>query len=208
MAFGVAFQGGVAAHYDTRTEKWETVKVTEAGAGTNIEDITCTKDHVWFSTNSVGVKRYERATKTWRSYTEAQGMASRSAQWIAGDEEGVWTSGGDHYSWVRDRQLIGVSYYRSADDAWTIYDRRRGLRAGGVEYGQVSEDYVWCFGWGGINRYDKTSRSWTSFTRSDGLPGSEVEAVAEDSDGFWVGTGDEGVLKYAQASGGMDNFHG
>ena len=202
----VAFLGGVAAHYDTRTEKWESMKVTEAGPGTYIEDIACTKDYVWFSTNGVGVKRYERATKTWRSYTEAQGMASRAGRWIAADKEGVWTSGGSSYSWVSDRGTSGVSYYRSDDDTWTIYDQRKGLRADWAEYGQVSDDYVWCFGWEGINRYDKASRSWTSFTQSDGLPNSRVEAVAEDSDGFWIGTISEGVLKYAQASGAWTVF--
>ena len=202
----VAFLGGVAAHYDARTEKWESVKVTEAGPGTYIEDIACTKDYVWFSTNGVGVKRYERATRTWRSYTEAQGMASRSGEWIAADGEGVWTSGGSSYSWVSDRGTSGVSYYSPIDDAWTIYDRRKGLRVGWARYGQVSEDYVWCFGWEGINRYDKTGKSWTSFTQSDGLPQSSVEAISEDGDGFWVGTGSEGVLKYSQASGAWTAF--
>ena len=202
----VAFLGGVAAHYDTRTNRWETVKVTEAGVGTHIEDIACTKDYVWFSTNGVGVKRYERATKTWRSYTEAQGMASRSGQWIAADGEGVWTSGGSSYSWVSDRGTSGVSYYQPTDDTWTIYDRRKGLRVDWTRYGQVSEDYVWCFGWTGINRYDKTGKSWTSFTRSDGLPESSVEAISEDSDGFWVGTGSKGILKYSQASGAWTTF--
>ena len=202
----VAFLGGVAAHYDTWTEKWESVKVTEAGPGTYIEDIACTRDYVWFSTNGVGVKRYERATKTWRSYTEAQGMASRSGQWIAADGEGVWTSGGSSYSWVSDRGTSGVSYYQPTNDTWTIYDRRKGLRVGWARYGQVSEDYVWCFGWQGINRYDKTDKSWTSFTQSDGLPQSSVEAISEDSDGFWVGTGSKGVLKYSQASGAWTAF--
>ena len=202
----VAFLGGVAAHYDTRTGKWESVKVTEAGPGRYIEDIACTKDYVWFSTNGVGVKRYERATKTLRSYTEAQGMASRSGEWIAADGDGVWTSGGSSYSWVSDRGTSGVSYYSPADDAWTIYDRRKGLRVGWARYGQVSEDYVWCFGWQGINRYDKTGKSWTSFTRSDGLPESSVEAISEDSNGFWVGTGSKGVLKYSQASGAWTAF--
>ena len=202
----VAFLGGVAAYYDTRTEEWESVKVAEAGPGTYIEDIACTKDYVWFSTNGVGVKRYERATKTWRSYTEAQGMASRSGEWIAADGEGVWTSGGSSYSWVSDRGTSGVSYYSPTDDTWTIYDRRKGLRVGWARYGQVSEDYIWCFGWGGINRYDKTGKSWTSFTQSDGLPESSVEAISEDSDGFWVGTGSKGILKYSQASGAWTAF--
>ena len=209
----VAFLGGVAAYYDTQTEKWETVKVTEPGDGTSIEDIACAKDYVWFSTRSVGVKRYERTTKTWRSYTEAQGMASRRGDWIAADGEGVWTSGRGHYSWVRGRRAHGVSYYRSDDDTWTIYDRREGLRAGEAEFGQVSDDYVWCFGYGGINRYDKAGRSWTSFTHSDGLPSSGgesgdvgVQAVAEDGNGFWVGTVNKGVLKYSQASGAWTAF--
>ena len=202
----VAFLGGVAAHYDPQTEKWESMKVTEAGPGTYIEDIACTKDYVWFSTNGVGVKRYERATKAWRSYTEAQGMASRSGQWIAADGEGVWTSGGSSYSWISDRGTSGVSYYQSVGDTWKIYDRRKGLRVNWTRYGQVSEDYVWCFGWEGINRYDKAGRLWTSFTRSDGLPESSVEAISEDSDGFWVGTGSKGVLKYSQASGAWTTF--
>ena len=202
----VAFQGGVAAHYDARTNRWETVKVTEAGVGTYIEDIACTKDYVWFSTNSVGVKRYERATKTWRSYTEAQGMVARAGRWIAADGEGVWTSGRSSYSWIRDRERQGVSYYRPSADAWTFYDRRKGVRAGGTVYGQVGNNYVWCFGWEGINRFDKIGKSWTSFTRSDGLPDSGIEAIAEDGDGFWVGTGGAGVLKYSQASGAWTAF--
>ena len=202
----VAFLGGVAAYYDMQTEKWESVQVTEAGPGTYIEDIACTKDYVWFSTNGVGVKRYERATKSWLSYTEAQGMASRSGQWIAADGEGVWTSGGSSYSWVSDRGTSGVSYYQPIDDTWIIYDRRKGLRVNWTRYGQVSDDYVWCFGWEGINRYDKAGKSWASFTRSDGLPESSVEAVGEDSDGFWVGTGSDGVLKYSQASGAWTTF--
>ena len=201
MGVWVALQGGVAAQYDTGTNKWETVKVTEAGAGTHIEDIACTKDYVWFSTNSVGVRRYERFTKTWKSYTEAQGMASRFTPWIAADGEGVWTSGGNSWSWVSDRGVRGVSYYCPKKERWTFFDWRKGLRADGTDYGQVGEDYVWCFGWEGINRYDKTSKSWTTFTHSDGFQAHNVNAVAEDSDGFWAGTDEKGVWKYAQASG-------
>ena len=62
-------------------------------------------------------------------------------------------------------------------------------------------------GGSGINRYDKTGKSWTSFTRSDGLPEfGRLRPVSEDSDGFWVGTDDKGVLKYSQASGAWTAF--
>ena len=202
----VAFEGGTAAQYDTRTAKWETVKVTEPGAGARIEDIACTKDYVWFSTHSVGVRRYERSTNSWKSYTEAQGMASRYTPWIAADGEGVWTSGGNSWSWVSDRGVRGVSYYHPKEDGWTFYDWRNGLRADGTDYGQVGKDFVWSYGWEGINRFDKTDGSWTSFTRSDGFTAHKVNAVAEDSGGFWAGTDESGVWKYAEASGAWTEF--
>lgn len=202
----VSFQGGIAAKYDTGTQKWETVKVTEAGAGTHIEDIACTTDYVWFATNSAGVRRYERSTQAWKSFTEAQGMASRFTPWIAADGEGVWTSGGNSWSWVSDRGVRGVSFYRPRENSWTFFDWRNGLRADGTDYGQVGKDHVWCFGREGINRYNKTDRSWTSFTQSDGFPAHKVNAVAEDSGGLWAGTDEQGVWRYAQTSGAWTEF--
>lgn len=202
----VSFQGGIAGKYDTRTQQWETVKVTDSGAGTRIEDIACTNDYVWFATNSAGVRRYEQATQTWKSYTEAQGMASRFTPWIDADGEGVWTSGGTSWSWVSDRGVQGVSFYRPKENSWTFFDRRNGLRAEATGYGQVGKDYVWCFGGEGINRYHKTRKSWTSFNSSDGLIVHNVRAVARDSDGFWVGSDESGIWKYAQASGAWTVF--
>lgn len=202
----VGFQGGMAAQYDTRTQIWETVKVTEAGAGMGIDDIACTNDYVWFATNSAGVRRFNRSTQTWESYTEAQGMASRFTPWIAADREEVWTSGGSSWSWVSDRGVKGVSHYRQKEHSWTFSDWREGLRADATDYGLVDKDYVWCFGRGGINRFDKTNKSWTSFTRSDGLLVYNVRAVAIDGDGFWVGSDEMGVWKYAQASGAWTVF--
>lgn len=202
----VSFEGGVAGQYDTRTQKWETVKVAEAGAGTRVEDIACTNDYVWFATNSAGIRRFEQSKQTWNSYTEAQGMASRFTHWIDADGEGVWTSGGTSWSWVSDRGVRGVSFYRPIENRWTFFDWRNGLRAEATGYGQVGEDFVWCFGWEGINRYHKKSKSWTSFNSSDGLLVRNVRAVAIDSDGFWVGSDERGIWKYAQSSGAWTVF--
>ena len=151
----VSFHGGMAGYYNKGTGRWETLQVVEGGSGRPLEGIACTKNYVWFATENVGIRRYERATRTWRSYTEAQGLASRFGNWIAADGEEVWTGGWGSWSWVSDRDSGGVSRYRAADDTWLIYDRRKGLRARGNNYGQISEDYVWCFGWGGVDRYDK-----------------------------------------------------
>jgi ligand-binding sensor domain-containing protein len=89
----VAFHGGVASYYDKGTGAWHNLPVTRAGVGTNIEAIAFTEKYVWFSTGSTGIRRYDRATKEWISYTEAQGMASRRGPWLVADGQDLWTGG-------------------------------------------------------------------------------------------------------------------
>lgn len=202
----VVFYGGVASYYDKRTGLWETIQVTRAGVGTGIEAIAFTEKYVWFSTQSTGIKRYERESKTWTSYSEAQGMASRSGRWIVADGDDVWTGGRGTYSWVGGMGSGGVSRYNASNDTWSVYDKTKGLLSYGMNYGEVSNDYVWCFGRGGINRYDKANATWVSFTQSDGIPDRSVKAVAEDGKTLWIGTGSNGVSRYNEASGTWTSF--
>ncbi|MFC1716843.1 hypothetical protein ACFL6S_24465 [Candidatus Poribacteria bacterium] len=202
----VIFHGGVASCYDKRTGKWETIQVTKAGVGTNIEAIAFTKKYVWFSTNSVGVRRYERESKKWTAYSEAQGMASRRGRWIVADGDDVWTGGWGTYSWLDGMGSGGMSRYHADDDAWSIYDKTKGLLSSGIHYGQVSKDYVWSFGYGGINRYDKAGATWISLTQSDGIPDHSVTAIVEDGKTLWIGTGSKGVSRYYEASGTWASF--
>ena len=202
----VSLHGGGGAHYDKQSGQWETFCVIRPGDGGQVASVACTKDYVWFGTREHGIRRYDSRTKTWTAYTEAQELASRFAHWIVADGEDVWTGGGSAYSWIRDRNLRGVSCYRADRDAWVIYNERTGLRAINPRFGHVGERYIWSYGWDGIARYDRTTGTWTSFTRQDGLPDWRVEAVAEDGDTFWVGTHENGVLRYYEASGAWVTF--
>ena len=197
----VSLNGGGGAHYDRQTGQWETFYVVKPGDGGRVESVACTKDYVWFGTGEHGIRRYNWRTKKWKSYTEAQGLASRFGHWIVADGEDVWTGGGNSYSWIEGRQLRGVSRYRADRDTWIIYNERMGLRAANPRFGHISERYIWSYGWDGIDRRERSSGTWTSFTRQDGVPDWRVEAVAEDGDTFWVGTREKGVLRYYEASG-------
>ena len=204
----VSLRGGGGAHYDKRTGQWETFYVVEPGDGGRVESLACTTDYVWFGTGEHGIRRYDWRRKTWTPYTEAHGLASRQAAWLAADGEDLWTGGGNAYSWITDRERHGVSRYRADEDKWIIYNERTGLRALGLESGHMGNQYIWSYGWSGIDRFDRTTGTWSSFTREDGLRmgRGKVEAVAEDDETFWVGTSESGVFRYYEASGAWLRF--
>ena len=197
-----SLRGGGGAHYDKLTGQWETFYVVEPGDGGRVESVACTNDYVWFGTGEHGIRRYDWRTKTWKAYTEAHGLASRFGRWIVADGEDVWTGGDSAYSWISGRELHGVSRYRANLDMWIIYNERMGVRAARPNSGHIGERYIWSYGWNGIDRCNRATETWTSFTRADGVTGQgRVEAVAEDGDTFWVGTHEDGVLRYYEASG-------
>ena len=198
----VSLHGGGGAHYDKHSGQWETFFVVEPGDGGRVESVACTSNYVWFGTGEHGVRRYDWRTKSWMAYTEAHGLASRFAHWIVANGKDVWTGGENSYSWITGRELHGVSRYHADQDAWVVYNERTGLRAASPISGHIGERHVWSYGWNGIDRCDLTTEMWTSFTRADGLTDwGRVQAVAEDGDTFWVGTNENGVLRYYEASG-------
>lgn len=198
----VSLRGGGGAHYDKQSGQWETFNVVEPGDGGRVASVACTDDYVWFGTGEHGVRRYDWRTDTWMAYTEAQGLASRQATWLVASGEDVWTGGENAYSWITDRELHGVSRYRADQDKWVVYNERMGSRAVSPLSGHIGERYIWSYGWNGIDRCDRFTETWTSFTRADGLTGwDRVQAVAEDGDTFWVGTHENGVFRYYEASG-------
>jgi len=59
------------------------------------------------------------------------------------------------------------------------------------------QDIVWAATDGGVLRYDVTERSYTRFTRVDGLAGNEVLSAVTDADGdLWFGTNGDGLSKF------------
>ncbi len=61
---------------------------------------------------------------------------------------------------------------------------------------------VWAATDGGVLRYDVSERTYSRFTRVDGLAGSRaLTAVADGGGDLWFGTSGEGLSRYVVASG-------
>ncbi len=70
----------------------------------------------------------------------------------------------------------------------------------------VLDGEVWNATQGGILRYDISSRTYTRFTRLDGLAGNQVLSVASDSQGhLWFGTNGDGLSRYRPVEGRFDD---
>ena len=69
------------------------------------------------------------------------------------------------------------------------------------------QDIVWAATDGGVLRYDVTKRSYTRFTRADGLPGNEVLSAVSDADGnLWFGTNGDGLSKFVVSANRFESF--
>ena len=130
----VAFLGGVAAHYDTRTEKWETVKVTEPGAPERpLRTLLVPKITSGSPQGVLGSKGTSERRKLGDHTQKRKVWLRAPVSGLLQTEKEYGRAAEGHYSWVRDRRAHGVSYYLPDDDTWTIYDRREGLRADETE---------------------------------------------------------------------------
>ena len=64
------------------------------------------------------------------------------------------------------------------------------------------EDIVWAATDGGVLRYDTTARTYTRFTRVDGLAGNHVLSAVADAEGdLWFGTNRGGLSKFVVSAG-------
>ena len=78
----------------------------------------------------------------------------------------------------------------------------------GVVNGIVrTQDIVWAATDGGVLRYDVTARSYSRFTRVDGLAGNKVLSAVADADGnLWFGTSGDGLSKFIISSDRFASF--
>ena len=69
----------------------------------------------------------------------------------------------------------------------------------------VDRHLVWTATTGGVLRYNQESRTYTRFTRLDGLAGNRVLSLAQDANGdLWFGTDHQGLSRFRAANGRFD----
>lgn len=141
----------------------------------------------WVGTEDEGVWVLEGAgrDRKARQYTDKDGLGDNSAYALLCDRVGrIWVGHLNH----------GVSVFNG--QAWKNYgvtEGPLGERVFALAASPVDGD-VWIGTSGGLCRYGLATRVWTYYTRADGLPSDQIQALAFDPAGtLYVGTQCDGL---------------
>ena len=142
--------------------------------------------HVWIGTEDQGVWRFDpsdSAGKQYTRFTTKEGLRDDNAYALACDKAGrIWLGSLNH----------GVSVYNGK--TWRTYGPLDGPLGSRVFALAVSptDGGVWGATEAGLFRYQNSR--WTYFTRADGLPSDQANALAFGPDGtLYVGTQADGI---------------
>jgi len=161
-------------------------------------------EEVWFGTDN-GVSRYEPAKNQWTTYREEEGLISNKVNCIAQDNNYVWIG--------TDK---GLSRYDGRINSWASRTKADGLTGDIITSIAVEKEYVWVgtkaersrhmgdWEWreekrrSGVNRYDKNTDSWTTYTPEEGMVSGQLNTIAIDESTIWFGTSDAGISCYSK----------
>ena len=165
-------------------------------------------DHlVWFAT-SAGISQYDTSSDKWQSFKRKEGLSSDKVQCIAVDGNYVWF-GTDS----------GVNRYDKQIDSWALRSKKDGLSTNNIKTIAVEGEYVWVGTqpdrqrggepwWGGfrdkgkpgagVNRYHRTTDSWNTYSKADGLADDKITTIAVGEEEVWFGTRNDGVSLYSK----------
>jgi sugar lactone lactonase YvrE len=139
--------------------------------------------NIWIGTEDKGVFRYNPSADEllqWSNFTTRDGLGDDNAYAIACDKLGrVWVGTLNH----------GVSVFNG--DKWKTYgvlDGPIGERIFSIAICPTDND-VWLATSAGLTRYSLSKDAWQHYTKADGLPEEQANAIAFDDQGnIFVGT--------------------
>jgi ligand-binding sensor domain-containing protein len=158
-------------------ENWQSYGTSKYDAVTSIAEDS--SGSLWFGYTGGGVLRYDGVS--WKTYTEADGLAHNLVNAIMEDSSG--------YLWFATYN--GLSRYK--DGNWDTYTEADGL-ANSTVWGMLedSSGNLWFGTYNGLSRYN--GEGWVTFTEDEGLPNHSVSRLMEDSSGdLWLLTGVRGA---------------
>jgi ligand-binding sensor domain-containing protein len=170
---------------------------------------TDTQGRLWVGTEGGGVHLFDPKKPRWREwtqYTVKDGLGDNFCYAIACDAQGrIWVGHLNH----------GVSVYNG--EKWQNYDVIAGADRPDSLSGPIGERVfaiatcpidgdIWIATNAGFARYGNTSDHWSYYTRANGLPTDDINAITFDSNGdLYVGTACEGLL-ISRASNGYSEW--
>ena len=142
-------------------------------------------NNIWVGTEDKGVWRFDSQTQKWRNFTTKDGLGDDNAYALATDRLGrIWAG----------HLRSGVSVYNGV--SWKNYGVGQGLDGERVFALAVSpsDGDVWIAHNAGLTRYSVDKNTWTTYTKSSGLPSAKISCLAFDSLGnIYVGTQADGL---------------
>ena len=187
---------------------WRTYDVTDGLADVNVQDILQDREGaLWFATSN-GVSRYDG--RTWTNLTTREGLGDNRVKAMLQDRDGVlwfgsWRGGVSRFDPLRLADArsgqastsSGQALRQSSGQAWANFSYPGGALKN-EELRSIIQDrdgVIWFGTTGGVGRYD--GKSYTTFTKKDGLADNHVWTIFEDRDGtIWFGTERGGVSRY------------
>ncbi len=174
--------------------KWEQFTTENTGGGLpndHIFAVKATEDHVWVGTEN-GLGRFDKKTRTWRSWNEEDGLPWRVVAAIDVDPKtgDVWLG------------LFGGGLARFSGGRFDHWHQLNSGLVNDVVYGVcIENDNVWCATTAGASRFNTVTGEWSIYTEKN-APMEEIwNYGCCYADGkVYLGIWGSGVLEYDVAS--------
>ena len=200
----VATDRGVS-RFSRKDEAWFHYNDSAGLVSDDVLAVALDDNLVWFATSD-GVSQYDTSSGKWNIFKQKEGLSSDRVQCIAVDGNYVWF-GTDS----------GINRYDKRIDSWALRSKKDGLSTNNIKTIAVESEYVWVgtqperqggFWMGGprgrgkpgagVNRYHRTTDSWNTYSKADGLADDQLTTIAVGEEDVWFGTRDDGVSLYSK----------
>jgi len=192
------------SRFSREDNRWTSYTKEDGLVSDNVYVVVSDGEDVWFGTDN-GVSRYEPAKNKWTTYREEEGLISNKVNFIAQD---------NNYIWIGTDE--GISRYDRRINSWASRTKEDGLTSDIITAIAVEKEYVWIgtnakrrrhmgdWEWreekmrSGVNRYDKNTDSWSTYTEEEGMVSGQLSSIAIDENSIWFGTKDAGISYYSK----------
>ena len=145
-------------------------------------------DRIWFGTyfygfGGGGISYYHpQKNPYWKKFNTNDSRAKKVVS-MAVDGDSVWVG-----------SEKGLSLLDRKTEGWKIfYSAQNGLSGNFVNAILVQPDSVWVATNAGISRLNRSGKTWKNYSQKDGLPETEIRALAKMGQRIWAG-GTSGTL--------------
>ncbi|MFC1715879.1 hypothetical protein ACFL6S_19575 [Candidatus Poribacteria bacterium] len=202
----VATDRGVS-RFSRKDEAWSHYTDSTGLVSDDVLAVALDGDLVWFATSD-GVSQYDTSSDKWKAFKRKEGLSSDNVQCIAVDGNYIWFGTNS-----------GINRYDKRIDSWALRSKKDGLSTNNIKTIAVESEYVWVGtqpdrerggdfwyrgprGRGkpgaGVNRYHRTTDSWNTYSKTDGLADDQLTTIAVGEEEVWFATRDAGVSLYSK----------